>query len=36
MREESDEELMAAYQAGDERAFERLFARYGPRLVRPT
>jgi RNA polymerase sigma-70 factor (ECF subfamily) len=28
----TDEELMASYQAGDERAFDALFTRYAPRL----
>jgi len=30
----TDEELMAAYVAGEEAAFEALFRRYGPRLLR--
>jgi len=34
MLDESDEDLMEAYRAGDERAFERLFVRYAPRLSR--
>ncbi len=32
--EPSDEELFAAYTAGDASAFDRLFARYGPALTR--
>jgi DNA-directed RNA polymerase specialized sigma subunit len=30
----SDEELMASYQAGDRRAFNELFERYAPLLLR--
>ena len=34
MGQRSDEELMAAYADGDRAAFDEIFARYGPVLMR--